>query len=101
MLAGIPVGLAVANDAQPLAHLDLFFGVALAVFAGATMFRDPTEALRLCAGGFLLHALLQLAHRPGWLPTTIVPVWYLAGGAVFDVGMAAACAWATWQARPA
>lgn len=93
-LGGAPIGLAVANAGQPLAHLDLTLGVAFGILAGIVLHREPAAALHLASGAFILHALLDLAHRPGWLSPAIAPVWYTAGSATFDIGMAAVCFWA-------
>jgi hypothetical protein len=95
MLGGAPIGLAVASASQPLAHLDLTFGVAFGVLAGVVLHREPSHALLLASGGFVLHALLDLAHRPGWLSPAIAPLWYTAGSATYDICMAAICFWAT------
>lgn len=94
-LGGAPIGLAVAGAAQPLAHLDVTCGVFVAVLAGITLHQEPPRALLFAAGGFIVHALMELAHRPGWLSPAQSPLWYTAGSATFDVGMAAVCFWAT------
>ena len=93
-LGGIPIGLAVAGSAIPLAHLDATIGLATAVLAGIVLNREPPQALRLASAGFIAHALLQLAHRPGWLPADLAPIWYTAGIATYDLCMAAICFWA-------
>ena len=93
-LGGIPIGLAVAGSAIPLAHLDATMGVATVVLAGVVLYREPPQALRLASAGFIAHALLQLVHRPGWLPADLAPMWYTAGSATYDLCMAAICFWA-------
>ena len=93
-LGGVPIGLAVAGSAIPLAHLDATFGVATVVLAGFVLYREPPQALRLASAGFIAHALLQLVHRPGWLSADIAPLWHFAGSATYDLGMAAICFWA-------
>ena len=96
-MGGAPIGLAVAGAAQPLAHLDLTFGIAFILLAGAILHQEPARALRLASGGFILHALVALAHRPGWLSPTLSPLWFTAGSATYDVCLAATCFWATWR----
>jgi hypothetical protein len=94
-LGGAPIGLAVAGAGQPLAHLDLTCGVAFAVLAGTILHQEPPRGLQFAAGGFVVHALVELAHRPGWLSPGLAPLWFTAGSATYDVGMAAVCFWAT------
>ncbi len=53
--------------------------------------REPREALWLAALAFLAHALLDLAHRPGWLSTDVFPRAYLIGCAVYDGCLAGIC----------
>ncbi len=88
------IGLAVASPAVPGAHLEAWFGLAFVVAAGFILQRDPREALSLVAVAFLMHALFNLTHRPGWLPVELVPRWYVVACAIFDVYMAALSYWA-------
>ncbi|HUL72962.1 MAG TPA: hypothetical protein VLT86_07660 [Vicinamibacterales bacterium] len=92
--AGIPVGLAVALPTIPAGHLDAAIGVGFVLFAGFVQLRDPREGLALAAAGFVLHALVDLAHRPGWLSPDLVPRWYVVGCASYNVFIAALCYWA-------
>ena len=93
-LGGAPIGFAVAGAGQPLAHLDLTCGLAFGVLAGVILHREPSQGLLLAAGGFTVHALLNLAHRPGWLSPLMMPLWYTTASATYDVCMAAVCFWA-------
>jgi len=90
----IPAGLSVAHQSVPFGHLDAAIGVAFIGLAGIVLQRDPREALLLVAGGFILHALVDLAHRPGWLSPDLAPRWFTAGCATYDVFLAAVCYWA-------
>ena len=92
--AGLPIGLRIAAPAVPTGHLDAAFGVGFMVLAGIVLLRDPREGLALASAGFVLHALLDLAHRPGWLSPDLVPRWYVVGCASYDVVIAALCYWA-------
>jgi hypothetical protein len=78
----------------PLAHLDAAFAVAFIGVAGFVLQRDPREGLLVASLGFIAHALIDIAHRPGWLPPELSPRWYTAGCAVFNVYLAAWCFWA-------
>lgn len=88
---GIPAGLATAGSAVPAAHLDVAFGIAFVALAVVILQREPRQALLLAATGFLVHALLNLAHRPGWLSPDLAPRWYWIGGASYDACLAAIC----------
>jgi hypothetical protein len=89
--AGIPIGLAVALPTMPGGHLDATLAVAFLLLAGVVLFRDPREGLLLASIGFVLHALVDIAHRPGWLSPDLAPRWYVVGCASFNVYLAALC----------
>jgi hypothetical protein len=86
------IGLAVAHDGAPFGPLEVTLGVAFVAIAAIVLQREPREALLVAAGGFVLHALLNLAHRRGGLDP-IAPPWFAIGGAIFDVVVAAICYW--------
>lgn len=67
--------------------------VALVFFAvAATAYlREPREALTLLAIAFVAHALIDVLHRPGWLPHAVAPRWFVIGSAVTDALAAALC----------
>lgn len=90
----IPIGLSIANQNVPFGHLDGAIGVAFIGLAGIVLQRDPREALLLVAAGFILHALVDLLHRPGALSPDLAPRWFTAGCATYDVYLAAVCYWA-------
>jgi hypothetical protein len=93
-MGAIPIGLALAAPGVRLAHLDAAIGVMFVGIAGLVLPRDPREGLLLLVGSFLLHALLDIAHRPGWLAQGLGPPWFMAGSATYDVCLAALCYWA-------
>ena len=97
MLAGvsaIPIGLALAAADAPLAHLDIAVGVMFVGLAGFVLQRDPREGLLLACAGFFAHALIDIAHRPGWLSPDLAPRWYTVGCAIYNVFLAGWCFWA-------
>jgi hypothetical protein len=97
LLAGVsavPVGLAVARVADLTSNLDAALGVVLIGLAGIVLQREPREGLLLVAVGFVVHALLDIAHRPGWLSTDLAPRWFTVGCATYNVALAAICYWA-------
>lgn len=97
MLAGVsavPMGLALAATTAPLAHLDVAVATIFVGLAGLVLQRDPREGLLLACFGFLAHALLDIAHRPGWLAPDLAPRWYTIGCAIHNVFLAAWCFWA-------
>lgn len=97
VLAGIgtiPLGLALAEPAAPLANLDAGLSIVFMGLAGIVLQRDPREALLLASGGFVLHALVDIAHRPGWLSPDLAPRWFTIGCAIHNVYLAGWCFWA-------
>ena len=92
-IGAVAIGLAVANETTPLGPLEVSLGLGCAVLAGFVLRQEPREGLLLVTGGFLIHALLNIAHRPGLLPP-VAPRWYAVGSAIYDVYLAAICYWA-------
>ena len=66
LTAGAYIGLAVAHEAQPGVGFDVALAVGFFVVAAATLVRDPRQALTILALAFAAHAVLDVAHRPGW-----------------------------------
>lgn len=93
-LGAIPIGLAI-GAAGTTVPLDVAFGVVFLTVAAYVLLRDPQEALWLAAAAFVLHALVTVAHRPGWLDPGLAPRWYFIGCAIYDVYMAGICYWAS------
>ncbi len=72
--AGAYIGLAVAHEAQPGVGFDVALAGVFFVVAAATLVRDPRQALTILALAFAAHAILDVAHRPGWpLPDGVAP----------------------------
>lgn len=92
--AGTPMALALARPDMATAHLDIAVAVAFIALAGFILQRDPREGLIVASLAFIGHALIDIAHRPGWLPPDLSPRWYTAGCATFNVYLAAWCFWA-------
>ncbi len=93
-VGGIPIGLVVAGPAVPAANLDATLAVLFIGLAGIVLQREPRDGLLIVAAGFILHALVDLAHRPGWLPPSVTPRWYVVGCATYNVYLAGWCYWA-------
>ncbi len=92
-VSGIPIGLALAAHGAPLAHLDIAVAAMFVGMAGLVLQRDPREGLLLACAGFFAHALIDIAHRPGWLSPDLAPRWYTIGCAVHNVFLAGWCFW--------
>lgn len=92
-MSGVPIGLALAQPGIAVAHLDIALAVAFIGVAGFVLQRDPREGLLVASLAFLAHALVDILHRPGWLPPDLSPRWYTAGCATFNVYLAAWCFW--------
>ena len=92
MSAGAYIGLAVAHETERGVGVDVALAVGFFVTAAATLVRDPRQALTILALAFAAHAILDVAHRPGWLlPDGMAPRWYSIGCAVYDVYIGALC----------
>ena len=90
--AGAYIGLAVAHEAERGVGVDVALTVGFFVTAAATLVLDPRQALTILALAFAAHAVLDVAHRPGWLlPDGMAPRWYSIGCAVYDVYVGALC----------
>jgi hypothetical protein len=94
-VGAVSVGLAIASADLRTANADAALGVMFVGLAGVVLQREPRESLWLAAVAFVVHALVNLAHRPGWLAPEIAPAWYLIGCATYDVCLAAI----GWRAR--
>ena len=93
-IGAIPIGYAVAHEGVLAGTVDVSLGAMFVIFAAFLQRREPRDALLLAAVGFVVHALIDIAHRPGWLSTEIVPRWYVVGCATYDVYLGALCYWA-------
>jgi hypothetical protein len=94
LAAGAYVGLGVAHEARPGVGLDIALAVGFFIVAAATLVRDPRHALTILALAFAAHAVVDVAHRPGWpLPDAVAPRWYSIGSAVYDAYIGALCYW--------
>ena len=91
LVAGAYLGFAAAAEARPGVGFDVVAALGFLVVAAVALTRDPREALTLLAVAFVAHAVLDIAHRPGLLPSGIAPRWYAVGGAAFDVCLGALC----------
>lgn len=89
--AGAYIGFAVANETQPGVGFDVALAIGFLVVAAWTLVRDPRQALTVLALAFAAHAILDVAHQPGWLPAGIAPRWYAIACAVYDVYLGALC----------
>jgi len=85
------IGFAAAHITNPLGTIDVTTGVVAVLLAGLVLLREPRTGLLIAALGFLASALVDLAHRPGWLSDDLIPRWYGAGRAAWDLALAALC----------
>jgi len=90
-VGAIPIGLALTAQTDSTGGMDAALGIVTIGTAGFMLLRDPREALTLLSGAFVLHALIDLAHRPDWLSPAIAPRSYLVGCAIYNVCLAAIC----------
>ena len=59
--------------------------------AAVALFQDPRLALTIVAIGFAAHAVTDVMHRPGMLPSDLAPQWYFVGSACLDAVVGALC----------
>ena len=95
-VGGISIGLAAARPDLAMGHLDASLGVVFVGLGGLVLQREPRDGLLLATVLFVVHALLNIAHRPGWLSTDVAPHWFTVGCAVYDVYLAGLCFW-VWK----
>jgi hypothetical protein len=91
---GAWLGLGVAHEAELLSGVDLSIAIVYAILAIVVLQLEPRQALLVLAGAFVVHALVDIGHRPDGLSTTIAPRWFIVGCAAFDVYVGALCFWA-------
>ncbi len=91
LVSATPIGLALAHAHASTAALELALALLFGGVAGLMLTREPREALWIGAVAFLLHTVLDLAHRPGGLSVEIAPHRYLIGCAVFNSVLSLAC----------
>jgi len=91
LTAGVYIGFAVGHEREQGVGFDVAFAIGFLIIAASTMVRDPRQALTVLALAFAAHAVLDIAHRPGLLPETIAPRWYLIGCATYDVFLGVLC----------
>jgi hypothetical protein len=91
--AGASIGLAVAHEHATGTSLEIAVSTLAIAVAAYAATRDPRQALGLLALGFVAHALIDIAHRPGLLPFDLAPRWYLIACAIYDSALAALCYW--------
>jgi hypothetical protein len=85
------IGFAVVHDAQPGVGIDVALAMGFFLVAATTLVRDPRHALTILALGFAAHAVIDVAHQPGWLPDALAPRWYTIGCAIYNVYIGALC----------
>jgi hypothetical protein len=91
LVSGAYVGFAAWQESRLGAGLDVALALGFLAAASTALTRDPREALTLLALAFAGHALVDIAHFPGWLPQGIAPRWYAVGCASLNVYVSALC----------
>ena len=90
-VGGAWLGLAAARGTQPPAMIDLTIAIALIVMGAWTLQRETRQALATLCIAFLVHALIDIGHRPGWLAADLAPRWFTLGCAGFNLLLSALC----------
>jgi hypothetical protein len=89
LVAGAYLGFAAAAAGRPGTGLDVMLAVGFLVTGAVVLTRDPPEGLTILALAFVAHALVDILHRPGLLPSDIAPRWYAAGCATLNIYLGA------------
>jgi len=90
-VGAITAGLALGRPDVLLGNADAAMGVVFVGAAGLVLQREPRDGLLFGAGAFIAHALVTLAHRPGWLSPEVIPRSFAVACAIYDVYLAALC----------
>ena len=93
-VGGAWLGIAAVRTPSGYAAIEMTLSVATILFAGWTLQRDTRQSLLLLCAAFVGHALIDVAHRPGWLAQDLAPRWFTVACAAYDVYLAALCYWA-------
>ena len=92
-IGGAWIGVVASRPAPGLHSIDLTIAIAAIVIAAWTLQRETRGALMTLCVAFLVHAIIDTAHRPGWLPTDVAPRWFALGCAAFNLWVSALCYW--------
>ena len=90
-IGGAWLGIAAVREPVAVGGVELTLAIATIVVAAWTLQQDTRIALLVLGAAFLAHALLDIAHRPGWLAEDVAPRWLVVGCATYNVVMAALC----------
>jgi hypothetical protein len=88
---GAWLGVAASHPPAAMGGVEVMIALATVVVAAWTLHMDTRQALLTLGIAFVVHALIDTAHRPGWLAADLAPRWFTVGCAVHNVFMAAVC----------
>ncbi len=91
LTAGVYVGFALAHGTSPGSGIDVALAVGFLVLASVAVTQEPGDALTVLALAFAAHAVVDLLHGAGTLPSDALPAWYSTACAIYDVGVAGVC----------
>lgn len=91
LAAAVPVGFALSREDVPGTGLVVAIAAGYFVTASLVTTWEPVRALTALAVAWGTHAAADLSHAAGLLPAEIVPGWYPAACATYDVLVAAFC----------
>ena len=90
-VGGAWLGLAAARSEHFSSGVDLTIAIAMIVMGAWTLQRETRQALTMLCIAFLLHAIIDTAHRPGFLEAELAPRWFTLGCAAFNLLLSALC----------
>jgi hypothetical protein len=91
LTAGVYIGFALAHGSSQGSGLDVALAVGFLMLAAVAVTQEPGRALTVLALGFAGHAVVDLVHGAGSLPSDALPSWYATACAIYDVGVAGVC----------
>lgn len=91
MTAAVFVGFALAQEGVSGAGFDVAIATGFFVLAATATTWEPGRALTALALAWCAHAIVNLGHAAGLLPSAVVPEWYPTACAIYDICMAGVC----------
>tara|TARA_B100000029_G_scaffold282148_1_gene276121 strand:+ start:1854 stop:2303 length:450 start_codon:yes stop_codon:yes gene_type:complete len=93
---GVYIGLALAHEQQPRFELEIALSTGFILLATITTTWAPEKALTVLSIGWIMHAILDLAHIAEVL-SVIQPSWYSTACAMHNVVLAGFCYLPVWR----
>lgn len=90
-IAGAYLGFAASRETIAGVEWDIMLAFGFLLVGIGTMQEDPRRALTVLALAFAAHAIVDVAHRPGFLPEDVAPRWFAISCAIYNLYLGAIC----------